>query len=238
MAEFQIYNENHQFYLDIQQHKRVTFSQLEKRINSFDKLDELYKQHELDLYHLILKHARACHLEEPSACAAQRNFTHLQRLILSILSSITLPPSYSLLICLLDLVKNSPLSLSNETLHLFLSTTYPLWQHEKICMCRKSMELCKRIIPLLEKDDDRLLLPCTIKYIYNCKENVTRGDIERITSHEYTEFSYTPATNAMVFDRECIKLLIQIILNVFLYNSIHHEDYPIQALIIEIEGKE
>lgn len=243
MTDFNVYNENQQFLLNIRQHKKETISPLQDRIvKCYDITDKRRLQDELDLYHLILKHGRGCDLEPSSACPAQHCFPQLEQMILRTFDFATVilkqQVTYSMLICLLDVVKNSPLSLSTEWLHQLLFSSYDLWQHEKIYMCRKSMELCKRIIPLLEKDDDRLLLPCIIKYIRNCRSNMSRADIERIQAHEYTEFFFTSTTNQkMIFDRECIKLLIQIVFKVFLYNSIHHEDYPIQTLITEIEGK-
>lgn len=194
MSQFLVFKRNQDFYSDVIQHAKTSTDELKRRIDAFLPIDS-----ELDLYHLILKHGRGCDYPQ---CAANVHFHAMQHLLITVSHT-----SYSLLVCRIDLVKNSPFSLSQDTLHAFFSFASPLWLHEKMYMRRKSMELCKRVIPLLEDMD----IAPIIHYIHTCRQTMTL-DMEKFQSLEYTEFFDTTAS----MDRECIKLLIQIILSVFL----------------------
>ncbi|KAI9484099.1 MAG: hypothetical protein EXX96DRAFT_594560 [Benjaminiella poitrasii] len=85
-----------------------------------------------------------------------------------------------------------------------------LWNHDKIYMCRKSMELCYRLVPLMG-DDISYLAQNVIQYIRQVRFVISVNDLERMRSSEYTEFFYNDSSS-ITFDRGTIKTLIQIIL--------------------------
>ncbi|KAI8063137.1 hypothetical protein BDF21DRAFT_347497 [Thamnidium elegans] len=126
---------------------------------------------------------------------------------------------------MIDLVKNNN-QLDKNTLHQFITLTCHLWQHKNIYVCRKSIELCKRILPLLP--DAAVILPQVVQYIEICQTVLTRQDIIRMQSPEYTEFFYN-SPDCFTFDRECIKLMIQIMLSLFLYHP-QHESILLAAM--------
>ncbi|KAI8094990.1 uncharacterized protein B0P05DRAFT_449446, partial [Gilbertella persicaria] len=94
-----------------------------------------------------------------------------------------------------------------------------LWWHEKVYMCRKSMELSYRMIPYIENDEP--IITNVIRYIEDVSHCFKQQDLDRFQSIEYTEFFYTPTINTMTFDRETIKRLIQIIMALFLKHTTH-----------------
>jgi hypothetical protein len=213
MTDFDIFQKNHEFYITYTQHTSQSIHQLQNRINNFHLLNNRQQQHELDLYHLILKHNRHC-----DSCPNQVLLLHNFIVQLVTANGIT---CYSLLKCMLGLVKNN--CLDQATLQQFLSLSCELWQHAQIYMCRKSMELCRRVIPLV-KDTD-MIVPYIIKHITKCRKNMTRDDIQRMQAPEYTEFFFHKGE----WDRECCKLLVQIVLLMFLYN-------PHPSLMATIQG--
>ncbi|KAG2195692.1 hypothetical protein INT47_012913 [Mucor saturninus] len=215
MNPFQVFHDNKKFYLKISQHTDDCADELNRRIRNFDSLQE--KDAELELYHLILKHARHCDL---SHCVAQQMEANLQHLILSFVS-----PSYPLLVCRLDLVKQD--TLNEGQLILLLDYACHLWSDPRIYVRRKSMELVQRIIPLLPQVDISLIL----QYLQTL--DITFTDLDKILSSEYTEFFHTP----MTLDRECIKRLVQIVLSIISHHPFTFPrdttpmDLPIQNLL-------
>lgn len=198
MKAFKRYHENQELYLKIKDHKAESLDELKGRIINFDN-EEIGA--ELDLYHLILKHTRHCDLDD---CAAHQQFLSIQRLVLSLVS-----PSYPLLLCRLDLVKCDRLDQDN---YLFLFTyACQLWHDSRIYVRRKSMELVKRVIIYIENIDISPILQ------YLDTLNMSQmTDLDTILDPEYTEFFHTP----MMLDRECLKLLGQIILDILLYHPL------------------
>ncbi|GAA5807796.1 hypothetical protein MFLAVUS_001175 [Mucor flavus] len=209
MKDFITYHENYSLYQKVIHHEKSAIDQCNQRIIQASKVPT---DHELDFYHWILKHVRAC---EESQCYQLGQA--IQDVILHILSSQPQINSCSLLVCMIDLVKNDN-QLDKNTLHQFISLTCHLWQHKKIYMCRKSIELCKRILPSLP--EAAVILPQVVQYIVTCQTVLTRQDIAQMQSPEYTDFFYN-SPGCFTFDRECIKLMIQIVLSLFLYHPQH-----------------
>lgn len=224
MTDFNTYHENYTLYTQIIHHEKTAINKCLQRVRS----SVIITDHELDFYHWILKHVRACDEEPECEILGQVVQKRIQD-ILGVHQKVV--NSYPLLVCIIDIVKNDTL-LDNDTLYQFVSLTCHLWQNEKIYMCRKSMELCKRILPIIP--DTQVILPSVIHYIKTCKTVLTRQDIIKMRSPDYTEFFHHP-THHFTFDRECIKLIIQIIIFLFLY---HQHDELIEELLTVIEGKE
>lgn len=232
MADFSTFKRNNDFYIEIAQHSPNAYFELENRVKNFHSLNEREQQHELDLYHKILKHERAC--EEDSCAVVASQCEPIQTLILKdILPNTRVITSYSLLVCMIDIIKNHPLALEHHTQRMFLSLTCDLWQHEKIYLCRKSLELCNRIIPLLSAEDAQQILSPVVQYLRTCRDYLTEQDIDRLRSLDHTDFFYTPLTN-MTCDKECIKLITQITLSLFLYHPMDRDADINKEFISEI----
>jgi hypothetical protein len=193
MDNFHIYSKNQAIYLDIIQHDETA---LDKTIT--EALD-------LELIHLILKHARSC-----ESCPVQLRYTHLFQIVVSQAAKYLKTPKelpYPLLICMIDLLKNDVSLLTTTTLRQFLTIACAGWHHEKIYVCRKSMELCIRIIPIVSNYD--IALDAILAYIQLCRQHIRQQDILRFQSIEYTEFFHH---TQFAFDRVTCKLLIELIL--------------------------
>lgn len=235
MADFSIFKRNNDFYIEITQHSANAYLELENRVKKFHSLNEREQQHELDLYHKILKHERAC--EEDSCPVVAGQCEPIQILIVEdIIPNTRAISSYSLLICMIDIIKNHPLTLDHHKQKMFLSLACDLWQqHEKIYVCRKSLELCNRIIPLLSAEDAQQMLSHVVHYLRTCRNNLTEKEVDRLRSLDHTDFFYTPLAN-MTCDKECIKLITQITLSLFLYHPMDKDDAINKEFISEITG--
>lgn len=230
---FNNYRKNRTIYSDIIQHSHASENTLDQFINAFPNKDPLQEQSDLDLLHLILKHARSCELETCQTRSKQKDL--FQLVIDSALPYVNSPHDlpYPLLICMIDIVKNDVShSLNKATLKSFLMIGCTLWNHPKIYQCRKSMELCTLIIPLVPNDEN--VLKEVLKYIQLCRKHIRQEDINRFKSIEYTEFFYQPRKeDGFTFDRVTLKLLIELILCICLKRDSRH----ISAIQKETEGK-
>lgn len=234
MTNFFTFKKNNDFYIEITQHSQNVYLALENRVKRFHSLNDREQQHELDLYHKILKHERAC--EEVSCTVVTKKCEPIRTLIIEdILPNTRVLSSYSLLICMIDIIKNHPFTLECNTQRKLLSLTCDLWQHEKIYFCRKSLELCKRTIPLLSAENAQQILPHVIQYTRACRNNLTEMDIDRLRSLDHTDFFHTPLAK-MTCDKECIKLITQITLSLFLYHPMDQDDNINRGFISEIAG--
>lgn len=227
MNSFTIYQRNNALYQKIIQHlpesKHLLNNKMRRRARG-ESEEEL-----LDFYHLVLKHARACSLT--SVCAAH---LYSKPLIVRILEFVdaSKTPTYPLIVCMIDLVKNDPGILTEPIREQFLQIACPLWQHESIYMRRKSMELCSRIAPYA--DTVVVFIECLKKFIDQCQQTMTRDDVERLRSEEYTEF-FHHNENTEGFDRETIKLAVQMTLKILLNPNIKSQ--PFDMLGRRITGK-
>ncbi|KAI8990811.1 hypothetical protein BDF20DRAFT_3794 [Mycotypha africana] len=95
----------------------------------------------------------------------------------------------------------------------------PLWTHKKIYICRRSIEICYRIMALnkgINERDVSVVLDAILDYIEDCKKKMTKdGFLSAIKfdiEEEYTDFYQFPAeitTDAVVMDRVTVKLMAQ-----------------------------
>ena len=224
MTDFVLFQKNRKYYKQLTYHSKDVRVEITKRVNQFNTLNAIEQQHELDLYHDLLKHARAC---DGCIVALER----IEQLLIKDILPNTQTVSYPLLVCIIDIVKNGQCTIDATTQWDILNLTLDLWRHDKVYMCRKSMELCKRMIPLLESGNDLLLH--ILDYIKLCSSHITQHDLERFQSIEYTEFFHT---FSIPFDRECIKLIVQITLAVFIHLPMS-EPSCIHEFIAEIKRK-
>ncbi|KAI7903592.1 uncharacterized protein BX663DRAFT_507017 [Cokeromyces recurvatus] len=222
MNSFDIYSKNREIYDKFIRHSSESNRVLENKLFEFYKLNEIEQNYELDFFHLIFKHARAC-----DDCAMQTSITQLSQLVVDLVLN-QRRTSYPLLICMIDLVKSND-TLSHSTLNQFMSVACSLWNHDKIYMCRKSMELCYRLIGLIQ-DDSSYIIQNVIKYIRHYRLIMNRDDLENMRLPDYTEF-FNDGCHASTFDRGTIKLLVQIILRLFLKK----ENPMMNDLMIELK---
>ncbi|KAG0750223.1 hypothetical protein G6F62_002725 [Rhizopus arrhizus] len=204
MNAFQVYAHHNEIYLHVKQHTDNSQKWIVQLISK-QKAD----QYDLDLLHKILKHTRSCHL-----CPAKQLMEEIKSFILSQLDISTQKPTLPLLVCLMDLVKNHALACD----HWLIEMACSLWYEPSINTVRKAMELCRRVQDRLEEADVTLVTHI-LRYISHCQSSLDMQDIDRFRSGEYTEFFYTPTS--IVCDRECIKLLVQIILSLLFKLSNH-----------------
>lgn len=201
MNEFHVYSKHRSIYSDVIQHSEAV---LDIFVNTLEH------DNSFDLTHLILKHARSC---ESDTCPVQSRYVGLFPIIITKATSYLKKPHelpYSLLICMIDLVKNDVSQIPIKTLQQFIQIGCALWTHEKIYQCRKSMELCIRVIAIVSDYD--IVLGQIIKYIQLCREHITEQDIDRFKSIEYTEF-FHHSQQKFTFDRVTLKLLIELVLS-------------------------
>ncbi|CEP06847.1 hypothetical protein [Parasitella parasitica] len=217
--DFDLYQQNQQTLSQVIRHTTSSIKILQTRIVQWTNATEKEIQADLDLIHLIFKHARACCSSFASVCAAQNLYPQLAQFVLDQTNDgKTTAPSYSLLVCMIDLVKRDSLfPLSSSQLHNFVAIASPLWSQRKIYMCRKSMELCYRLMSsVIDNDHGSIIVNNVILYIRQCRTHMTRADVERIRSDEYTEFYFNGSdTLPMIYDRTTFKWLVQIIFAVF-----------------------
>jgi len=229
MMDFDQYQENQQILSLITAHTASSVKKLKAKLVQWNNSTEKEIESDLDLIHPILKHHRACGSSFSSACAAQIFYPQLALLVIDQTNDKTTLP-YSLLMCMIDLVKDDSLT-ALQSMH-FISLASPLWSHHKIYICRKSMELCYRLVSRMESVQDTIL-DRVISYIRQCRTHMTRLDIEKIRLPDYTEFYFDDVVSTMVYDRSTMRWLIQIILEVLLKQDVG----SIQTLIAEIKGK-
>jgi hypothetical protein len=229
MDSFMIYQRNNDIFLKIIQHSPESNSLLRDKIKRKTRGES--EQDLLDFFHLVLKHARTCSLT--SVCASHIHSKALNALILRKISqsaNASKSPPYPLIVCMIDLVKNDPSILTAPVQKQFIQIACPLWQHESIYMRRKSMELCSRIIPLV--DDVDVFIDSLKKYIDQCRQTMTQDDLELMRSDEYTEFFHDNTKN---FDRETIKHAVHMTLKILLNPNV--QKTPFYTLEKRIRGK-
>jgi hypothetical protein len=233
--DFNQYHKNQQILSQITRHTTSSIKILQTKIVQWNDSTENELEKDLDLIHFIFKHSRACSPSFSSNCAAQLLYPQLAQLIINQTDDekITML-SYSLLICMIDLIKHDSLSpLPTSQSLRFISIACPLWSHHKIYICRKSMELCYRLLSRINDNESGIIVDKLILYIQKCHARLSRADVEKIRSHEYTEFYFNGDNlSMMVYDRSTIRWLIQIIFALFL-----KQGKISQPLIKEIKGK-
>lgn len=233
--DFDQYHKNQQILSQITRHTTSSIKILQTKIVQWNDSTEKELEKDLDLIHFIFKHGRACSSSFYSACAAQLLYPQLAQLIINQANDEKITTlSYSLLICMIDLIKHDSLSSFSTSQSIqFISIACPLWSHHKVYICRKSMELCCRLLSRINDNESSIIVDKLILYIQQCRAQMTRADIEKIRSHEYTEFYFnSDNSSTMVHDRSTIRWLIQIIFAVFLKQAENH-----LSLIKEIKGK-
>ncbi|KAI8639607.1 hypothetical protein BD408DRAFT_445883 [Parasitella parasitica] len=235
--DFDRYQQNQQILSQVTRHTTSSIKILQTRVAQWNNATVKEMQADLDLVHFIFKHGRACCSSFASACAAQILYPQLARLVLDQTNDKkTTALSYSLLVCMVDLVKQDSLfSLTSSQLLKFITMASPLWLHHKIYICRKSMELCYRLLyHAIDDNQGSIIVNSVVLYIRQCRIHMTRADVEKIRSHEYTEFYFNyfngVDTLPMIYDRTTITWLVQITFALFLKQVGNH-----QALIKEIK---
>ncbi|PHZ13656.1 uncharacterized protein RHIMIDRAFT_280089 [Rhizopus microsporus ATCC 52813] len=201
MNRFQVYAHRCQILENIQKHTEKSIGLILDIIKE-DK--GAVEDDDFDLLHKILKHIRSC---EHQQCAPKQLAQEIRSFVLSQLRYYK-KPNYPLLVCLLDLVKNN--SLDDTGWLIGLGCT--LWYENSIYIVRKAMELCLRAQEKIDKAESTLFTN-VIQYISSCQQHITAQDITRFRSYEYTEFFYTEVNRVMTCDRECFRLLAQIVLS-------------------------
>ncbi|KAI8386895.1 hypothetical protein BD560DRAFT_452473 [Blakeslea trispora] len=96
------------------------------------------------------------------------------------------------------------------------------WWDKRIYMCRKSMELCNRMIPLTSKSNE--IATSLIQYLHDLSGCLTREIVIQFNQADYTEFAYQPVDSQLTLDRETIKLTVQMIIGLLLK---HPEQFPV-----------
>lgn len=233
MNDFHIYNKNRAIYLDIIQHSATSETTLDTFIANFYNKEDTS---DFDLLHLILKHGRNC-----QECNVEMRYTELFPLVIN---NVNKEPPYPLLICMIDLLKNDITLLDTSTLHSFLETACLQWTHRKIYQCRKSMELCTLLAPVVHTDV--VLLNAILAYIHLCRQHISQQDIDRFKSIDYTEFFFSSDSSRFTFDRVTCKLLIELVLctllkqdlNLNYINTIHKQIINLYEVYTPREVKE
>ncbi|KAK4515058.1 uncharacterized protein ATC70_002668 [Mucor velutinosus] len=214
--DFYHYQQQQQLLSHITAHTASSIKKLETRLVQWNSSTEKEVESDLDLIHSILKHDRACGSSYSSACAAQIFYPQLAQLVIDQTHKKS-RLSYSLLMCMIDLAKHDSLT-TLQSMH-FISVAIPLWSHHKIYICRKSMELCYRLVSRMPSIEDGIV-DRVISYTGQCRMHMTRLDVEKIRSPDYTEFYFDDTPSAMVCDRSTIRWLIQIIFVVLLKQNV------------------
>ncbi|KAL9547347.1 hypothetical protein MBANPS3_006206 [Mucor bainieri] len=217
--DFDHYQQQQQLLSLITAHTASSITKLERKLVQWNMSTEKEVELDLDLIHSILKHDRACGSSFSSACAAQIFYPQLAQLVIDQTHDQKTTLSYSLLVCMIDLVKHDGSLTRLQSMH-FISVASPLWSHHKIYICRKSMELCYRLVSRMPSVDD-MMVDSVVSYIRQCRRHMTRLDVDKIRSPDYTEFYFDgDAPSAMVFDRSTIRWLIQIIFAILLKQDV------------------
>ncbi|OAC98501.1 hypothetical protein MUCCIDRAFT_115421 [Mucor lusitanicus CBS 277.49] len=206
--DFDHYQQQQQLLSHITAHTASSTKKLEARLLQWSMSTEKEVASDLDLIHSILKHERACGSSLSSACAARIFYPQLAQLVIDQTNDKKTTLSYSLLVCMIDLVKHDSLTPS-QSMH-FIAMASSLWSHHKIYTCRKSMELCCRLVSRMPSIEGTFI-DRIVAYIRQCRTHMTRLDVDKIRSPDYTEFFFedTPSSSAMVYDRSTIRWLIQ-----------------------------
>lgn len=231
--DFDHYQQQQQLLSHITAHTASSTKKLEARLLQWSMSTEKEVASDLDLIHSILKHERACGSSLSSACAARIFYPQLAQLVIDQTNDKKTTLSYSLLVCMIDLVKHDSLTPS-QSMH-FIAMASSLWSHHKIYTCRKSMELCCRLVSRMPSIEGTFI-DRIVAYIRQCRTHMTRLDVDKIRSPDYTEFFFedTPSSSAMVYDRSTIRWLIQTTFAVLLKQGVD----SLGRLMTEIKGKE
>lgn len=228
--DFDHYQQQQQLLSHITAHTACSIKKLEAKLIQWSNSTEKEVESDLGLIHSIFKHNRTCGSSFSSACAAQMLYPQLAQLVIDQTNDNKTSLSYSLLMCMIDLVKHDSLT-TLQSMH-FISMASPLWSHHKVYICRKSMELCYRLVSRMLSVKGAII-DRVISYIHQCRVHMTRLDVEKIRSPDYTEFYFDDTPSAMVYDRSTIRWLIQIIVAILLKQDMS----SLGRLLTEIKGK-
>ncbi|CAO3639120.1 unnamed protein product [Cunninghamella echinulata] len=121
----------------------------------------------------------------------------------------------------------------------WISALSQLWYHSHITVVRKSMEFTIRLLKYYStiKQLNLNIVPQLISFIHHCKAILSSFQLQLLQEHDRTEFFYQPLFNdkdnhTLTLDRECLNLLIQIIIT-SIYNLIQYDinEVPISIKI-------